>query len=147
MTTMVGPISKKLTAAHYHSKYEIPLDLNNNQICDSLDVAEQGEEDCFIGECFFVCFKFLGKPVSEVKTVEGNDIQVSMIIFLSFAPLVFMYPIQIDVRAMGRSSSQNKFSEKRKLEKEFSKFESGGTDFNVLNFYAVWSMLAALFFD
>ena len=44
------------------------------------------------------------------------------------------------------ASSQNKYSEKRKLEKEFRKFESGGIEFNALNFYAVWSMLAALFF-
>lgn len=128
----------------------IPLDLNNNQICDSLDVAEQGEEDCFIGECFFdQHFKFLGKPVSEVKTVEGNDPSLGFMIFffLSLAPLATMY-VKSDRMFVQweEASSQNKYSEKRKLEKEFSKFESGGTDFNALNFYAVWSMLAALFF-
>ena len=63
----------------------IPLDSNNNQICDSLDVAEQGEEDCFFGECFFdQNFRFLGKPVSEGKTVEGTDPSlIFMILFFS----------------------------------------------------------------
>ena len=128
----------------------IPLDLNNNQICDSFDVAEEGEEDCFISECFFdQHFTFIGKSVSEVTTVEGTDPSLILMIFffLSLAPLAIMY-VKSD-RLFGQweeASSQNKYSEKRKLEKEFRKFESGGTEFNALNFYAVWSMLTALFF-
>ena len=95
----------------------------------------QGEEDCFIGECFFdQRFKFRQTGFGS-KTVEGVDSSlVSWFDFPEFAPLVFMYLSSESMFVQWEeASSQNKFSGKGNWER-IQQIWIGGTDFNVLNF-------------